>query len=68
MVKRLLAVHQGVELPVDRDSFRYKRVELVGTLMYQLFREYYKLQMKHINVSFEKKLYYNLQMYENDLH
>lgn len=68
MVKRLLLVHQGMELPVDRDSFRYKRVELVGTLMYQLFREYYKIQMKHIHVSFEKKLYYNQQMYENDLH
>ena len=68
MVKRLLMAYQGMELPIDRDSFRYKRVELVGTLMYQLFREYYKAQMKHIYVSFEKKLYYNLQMYENDLH
>ena len=68
MVKRLLMAHQGMELPIDRDSFRYKRVELVGTLMYKLFREYYKMQMKHIHVSFEKKLYYNLQIYENDLH
>jgi DNA-directed RNA polymerase II subunit RPB2 len=68
MVKRLLMTHQGMELPIDRDSFRYKRVELVGALMYKLFREYYKMQMKHIHVSFEKKLYYNLQIYENDLH
>lgn len=68
MVNRLLMAYQGIELPVDRDSFRYKRVELVGSLMYQLFREYYKIQMKHIHVSFEKKLYYNLQIYENDLH
>jgi DNA-directed RNA polymerase II subunit RPB2 len=68
MVKRLLSAYQGMEPPIDRDSFRYKRVELVGTLMYELFREYYKAQMKHISVAFEKKLYYNLQIYENDLH
>ena len=68
MVKRLLSAYQGMEPPIDRDSFRYKRVELVGTLMNDLFREYYKAQFKHISVSFEKKLYYNLQIYENDLH
>ncbi len=67
MTKRLLLAYQGVELPVDRDSFRYKRVELVGSLIHELFREYYKMQLKHIHVSFEKKLYYNMQMYENDL-
>ena len=68
MVKRLLSAYQGMEPPIDRDSFRYKRIELVGTLMNDLFREYYKTQFKHISVSFEKKLYYNLQIYENDLH
>lgn len=68
MVKRLLSAYQGMEPPIDRDSFRYKRVELVGTLMNDLFREYYKAQFKHISVAFEKKLYYNLQIYENDLH
>ena len=68
MVKRLLSAYQGMDPPIDRDSFRYKRVELVGTLMNDLFREYYKAQFKHISVSFEKKLYYNLQIYENDLH
>lgn len=68
MVKRLLSAYQGMEPPIDRDSFRYKRVELVGTLMNDLFSEYYKAQFKHISVAFEKKLYYNLQIYENDLH
>lgn len=68
MVKRLLTAYQGMEPPIDRDSFRYKRVELVGTLMYELFREYYKMQYKHISVEFEKRLYYNTELYENDLH
>jgi len=68
MVKRMLAVHNGIEQPVDRDSFRYKRVELVGTLMDELFRDYYKMQFNYITVEFEKKLYYNAELYENDLH
>lgn len=68
MVKRLLTAYQGMEPPIDRDSFRYKRVELVGTLMYELFREYYKMQYKYLSVEFEKRLYYNTELYENDLH
>ena len=43
IVFRLLCVYTGLEQPTDRDNFKYKRVELVGTLMYQLFREYYNI-------------------------
>ncbi len=68
MVKRMLAVFKGIEQPVDRDSFRFKRVELVGSLMDELFREYYKMQFNYVTVEFEKKLYYNAELYENDLH
>ena len=67
MVFRLLAVEQGIELPIDRDNFKYKRIELVGTLMYDLFREYYNIQQKEIHLAFEEKLYFNRGMYENNL-
>jgi len=42
---RLLSVYTGLEPPTDRDNFKYKRIELVGALMNELFREYYKIQM-----------------------
>jgi len=48
MVYRLLNVYTKQELPTDRDNFRFKRVELSGTLIYDLFREYYLLQKKTI--------------------
>jgi DNA-directed RNA polymerase II subunit RPB2 len=67
MVFKLLSAYNGMEPPIDRDSFRYKRVDLVGTLMYQLFREYYKIQTKRIYVDFEKIMYRNKGMYENDM-
>jgi DNA-directed RNA polymerase II subunit RPB2 len=46
MVNRLLNVYTKQEQPTDRDNFRFKRVELSGTLIYDLFREYYLLQKK----------------------
>ena len=44
MVNRLLKVFTKQEKPTDRDNFRFKRVELTGSLLYDLFREYYLIQ------------------------
>jgi DNA-directed RNA polymerase II subunit RPB2 len=71
----LLGVHgipvvvgeHGLENPTDRDNFKYKRLELVGSLMYDLFREYYNLQLKHIQVKFEERLLDSKILYEKDL-
>ena len=41
MVFKLLKVFKKEKKPTDRDNFKFKRVELSGTLMYDLFREYY---------------------------
>ena len=67
MTFKLVSAYNGMEPPIDRDSFRYKRIELVGTLLYQLFREYYKIQTKRIYVDFEKIMYRNKGLYENDM-
>ena len=67
IVFRLLSVHKGLELPTDRDNFKYKRIELVGELMHGLFREYYTIQQRHIYKIFEEQLYYKKGEYENDL-
>jgi DNA-directed RNA polymerase II subunit RPB2 len=68
IVFRLLSVSTGIELPTDRDNFKYKRLELVGSLMYDLFREYYTIQQRKIHLLFEEKITYNKDMYENDLY
>ncbi len=59
IVYKLLLVYTGIETPTDRDSFKYKRVEVPGSLMYDLFKEYYKLQQDHIRLSMDKE--YNLK-------
>lgn len=67
MVFRLLAVHTGLEPPTDRDNFKYKRMELVGSLIGDLFREYYNLQLKAVQVAFEERLLFNKILYANNL-
>lgn len=65
---QLLCVVAGLEEPTDRDNYKYKRVEVVGSLIYDLFREYYTMQQKAIHLEFERALYMNQNLYEEDLH
>ena len=67
ITQRLLAVFTGADEPTDRDNFKYKRIELVGTLMYGLFREYYNIQLRQIHLGFESKLTFNKALYEDNL-
>ena len=58
MVKQLLQVYTKEMKATDRDNFRYKRVELTGSLLYDLFKEYYSLQQREIFQKFDKEYYY----------
>ena len=59
MVNRLLRVFTKEDKPTDRDNFRFKRIEMSGTLIYDLFREYLLMQYKQIYLSVDKEYYYN---------
>ena len=59
MVFSILKVYSGLEQPTDRDSFTYKRVELTGGLLYELFNEYYVKQKKDINLRIDKDIYFH---------
>jgi hypothetical protein len=64
---KVLSVKSGIAKPTDRDNFKYKRIELVGPLLYNLLNEYYKIQVKSIQLGFEQTLYYNKGQYESNL-
>jgi DNA-directed RNA polymerase II subunit RPB2 len=66
MVRRLLFVASGIEEPTDRDNYKYKRVELIGPMMKDLFREYYANQQHHIRLTFER-IYDPSQAEYNDI-
>jgi DNA-directed RNA polymerase II subunit RPB2 len=65
MVHRLLKVYNLQENPTDRDNFRFKRVELTGSLIYDLFREYYLIQKRNIFKKIDEEYYYHKGEYKN---
>jgi DNA-directed RNA polymerase beta subunit len=67
IVFRLLSVYMGMDIPTNRDNFKYKRVEIIGSLLSDLFREYYTIQCKEIYLEFEKTLYFNETLYGSNL-
>ena len=67
MVFRLLKVHTGIEQETNRDNFKFKRIETSGVLISDLFRETYNLQQKEIKLWYEKVLFFNQDIYENNL-
>jgi DNA-directed RNA polymerase II subunit RPB2 len=66
MVNRMLKVSLKEEKPTDRDNFRFKRVELSGSLIYDLFREYYLIQKKDITRKIDEEYYYHKGEYKED--
>ena len=66
MVLELLKVFTKESKPTDRDSFKYKRVEVPGALLYDLFKEYYTLQQKNIFLVLDKEYYYHQDIYNSN--
>ena len=67
IVFKLLNVYSGNEDTTDRDNFKFKRIELVGSLMYDLFREFYTIQLRKIQKGFEEVVRFNKGTYGNNL-
>jgi DNA-directed RNA polymerase II subunit RPB2 len=59
IVNRLLKVVTGAEPATNRDSYLYKRVEVSGMLIRDLFVEYYKLQQTKIFKNLDYEHFYN---------
>ena len=64
MIYKMLKVSNGLELPTDRDNFRFKRIELSGSLIYDLFREYYLIQKQKITLTIDAEYYYAAVRYQ----
>ena len=68
MVFELLKVDVGLKKGTDRDSFRYKRIELPGILLSDLFKEYYTMQVKDIFKKIDKEYYYKEGIYQGNFY
>jgi DNA-directed RNA polymerase II subunit RPB2 len=59
MVKQMLDVVIGRVDTTDRDSFKYKRVDTTGRLLYDLINEYYALQQREMFLSMDRDYFYH---------
>ena len=59
MAYRLVRVQAGIDEPTIRDSFKYKRVQSPGNLLYTLFSEYYIMQIKAMKTEIDREFTYN---------
>jgi DNA-directed RNA polymerase II subunit RPB2 len=66
MVNKLLRVFTNKEQPTDRDNFKFKRIETSGSLIYDLFREYYLIQNRNIFLKLDKEFYYHPGKYRDN--
>jgi len=66
MVKEMLRVYTKEIKPTDRDSFKCKRVEVTGSLIYDLFKEYLVLQQRNIFQKIDKEYYYKQGIYSKN--
>lgn len=66
MVYRLLRTYMGKDSPTDRDNFKFKRIETAGSLIYDLFREYFIEQKKSIFLAIDRKYYYEPGKYREN--
>jgi DNA-directed RNA polymerase II subunit RPB2 len=65
MTNRLIMVDLQIESPTDRDHYKFKRVEVVGTMMRDLVKEYYKRQQQQIRRQFEIRYEYHKAEYKH---
>jgi len=66
MVNKLLRVYAKDDKPTDRDNYKFKRIEMTGTLLYDLFREYFLIQSRDIGQKIDKEFYYHSGKYKSN--
>ena len=65
MTNQLFMTSTGIELPTDRDNYKYKRVELLGSLLRDLFREYFLKYTAKIRLGFETRYEFNKEIFRD---
>ena len=67
MVRELLMVFAGDKKATDRDNFKFKRIEVNGSLLYDLFKEYYSIQQRQMFQLIDKEYFFHQDTYSRDI-
>ena len=66
LINKILCVKHNIEPPTDRDSFLYKRVDLSGFLLANLFRESYKQFQRDSKIAIDTEYRFNTNQYQGN--
>jgi len=66
MVNKLVRLKAKIDIPIDRDSLKFKRVKIPGKMLHSLFNEYYAQQIKRIRTLLDFKYNYNYAVYQEN--
>jgi DNA-directed RNA polymerase II subunit RPB2 len=66
-VRRLLLTHLGAYKETDRDSYSYKRVDLAGSLLCELYRELWSGFQRNVGLKVDMEHKFNFKLYNNDI-
>ena len=64
MVNKLVRLKAKIDIPIDRDSLKFKRIKIPGKMLHSLFNEYYAQQIKRIRTLLDFKYNYNYAVYQ----
>ena len=66
IVRKMIRVEMGMELPTNRDDIRNQRLLPTGTLIRGLFSECWKLWKKAVRLQVDKQYNYNRTLYQDE--
>lgn len=64
--KLLLTQCQGVH-ETDRDSYAMKRIDLAGSMLYDLYRELWSVFQRNVSLKIDTEFKFNFKQYKNDI-
>jgi len=65
--RKLLLTYCGGIKETDRDSYSYKRIDLAGSLLLELFRELWSSFQRGVSLKIDKEYKFNFRQYGNDI-
>jgi DNA-directed RNA polymerase II subunit RPB2 len=66
-VRKLLLTRLGVYKETDRDSYAFKRIDLAGSLLLELYRELYSGFQRAVSLKIDTEYKFNFKLYNNDI-
>ena len=67
IVRQILRTHLKIKKETDRDSYNYKRIDLAGNLLLELYRELWGKYLKNLSLKIDLEFKFNFESIGKDI-